>query len=863
MNGNITTAPLGGNRNIKTKPLFQYDYGQVLKIVGVALPAAYEVHFSNQLHGVATTQIGNADGVIIPDIYLTTGEPVYAWIYLHTGTDDGETEYTITIPVIQRASISDQEPTPVQQDVITQAIAALNTAVEQTAQDVQDATEAKQDAEEAAGNAYESAVAAAQSAANAGTYAGQAQSAQAASELAQQKAEEAQTGAQTAKWAAESAQTAAEAAQAGAVAARTGAETAQAWAVAARSGAEAAQHAAEAARDEITGLSATANTLPAGSQATASYADGTLTLGIPQGAKGDIGATPDLTIGTVSTLPAGSSATASITGTAEQPILNLGIPKGDQGDDTPAGGLKGQVLAKASDTDHDTEWIYVAPVIKSTASGTIASFSDGAEMPVDEVTAQINPVQDLHGYENPWPAGGGKNLCIHYTDRQSNSGITYTPALDGIEIRGTATGPSYSWDNTHEGFENSLIKLSAGTYTFSSNASPGDGQAQGYIVFMGQTESGTNINNIVLTATTLKRTVTFSENVGIYYGIYVANGITVNLTVKLQIESGSTATAWTPYANICPITGFDGLTVTRTGKNMINPSKLVYSAGGNNVWYEIHLPPDTDFVFSTDSIITGLYVAYSDADEMPSILGTGWTEITHKYNITSLRFNSGSHKWYRLMTYEVNGVIRDRLYQLELGSTATDYESYAGNTYDITLPTEAGTVYGGELTVNADGSGSLVVDRASVDLGTLTDSSDGGWKYITNDGTPYFRVYLTEKRPGLNMICSVYGTSQTTGTGSLADKKIGASANDERVYLRDSAYTDLNTFISAMSGVQLVYELATPIAYTLTAPQITTLLGQNNLWHDANGDISVGYKANTKLYIDGKIAELVAQIVNS
>lgn len=50
-----------------------------------------------------------------------------------------------------------------------------------------------------------------------------------------------------------------------------------------------------------------------------------------KGAKGDTGATPNLTIGTVSTLNPGQSATASITGTAENPVLNLGIPKGDQG----------------------------------------------------------------------------------------------------------------------------------------------------------------------------------------------------------------------------------------------------------------------------------------------------------------------------------------------------------------------------------------------------------------------------------------------------------------------------------------------------------------------------------------------------
>lgn len=49
-------------------------------------------------------------------------------------------------------------------------------------------------------------------------------------------------------------------------------------------------------------------------------------------AQGPAGATPNLTIGTVSTLPAGSLATATLTGTAENPVLNLGLPKGVDGD---------------------------------------------------------------------------------------------------------------------------------------------------------------------------------------------------------------------------------------------------------------------------------------------------------------------------------------------------------------------------------------------------------------------------------------------------------------------------------------------------------------------------------------------------
>lgn len=50
-----------------------------------------------------------------------------------------------------------------------------------------------------------------------------------------------------------------------------------------------------------------------------------------KGEKGDTGATPDIRIGTVTTLPAGSDATASMSGTAENPLLNLGIPKGADG----------------------------------------------------------------------------------------------------------------------------------------------------------------------------------------------------------------------------------------------------------------------------------------------------------------------------------------------------------------------------------------------------------------------------------------------------------------------------------------------------------------------------------------------------
>ena len=62
---------------------------------------------------------------------------------------------------------------------------------------------------------------------------------------------------------------------------------------------------------------------------TVTYTDGTSwTSDSIRGAKGETGATPNLTVGTVTTLPAGQDATADIGGTPENPVLNFGIPKG-------------------------------------------------------------------------------------------------------------------------------------------------------------------------------------------------------------------------------------------------------------------------------------------------------------------------------------------------------------------------------------------------------------------------------------------------------------------------------------------------------------------------------------------------------
>lgn len=71
------------------------------------------------------------------------------------------------------------------------------------------------------------------------------------------------------------------------------------------------------------------------------------------GKDGAPGKTPNLTIGTVTTLEAGQNATASMGGTAESPVLNLGIPRGAKGEPGQGGSVDIVTSVSAESTDNE------------------------------------------------------------------------------------------------------------------------------------------------------------------------------------------------------------------------------------------------------------------------------------------------------------------------------------------------------------------------------------------------------------------------------------------------------------------------------------------------------------------------------
>ena len=217
METKIIKAVFGNQKSIVTIPRMQYDYGQVIDVVDISLPATFEARFSNQPTGESVRVIGENQQVAVPDKLLENAGFVWCYITVHDEVTDGRTMYTMRIPVKPASERTDAEPTPVQQDIITQAIAMVNTAVDTTSQKASEASDSADRAEQAADGieAYvERAESAQQAAESARDIALEAKvSAQASAATASEKASEAINSATTASQSALTAETASESAQ--------------------------------------------------------------------------------------------------------------------------------------------------------------------------------------------------------------------------------------------------------------------------------------------------------------------------------------------------------------------------------------------------------------------------------------------------------------------------------------------------------------------------------------------------------------------------------------------------------------------------------------------------------------------------
>lgn len=213
-------------------------------------------------------------------------------------------------------------------------------------------------------------------------------------------------------------------------------------------------------------------------------------------------------------------------------------------------------------------------VILRTASGSPAFFSDGyAGADLRKLAVTIQPVQDLHGYDTPWPPGGSKNLLDVGAPRTvTDHGVTFTILSNGTVI---ANGQN---DNTNASSLQFNFPLEPGEYTLSGCPSGGSAGNSYSIIKWAPHYTGTQ-RDIGNGATF---TVPDDEDVGSpwIFRIAIESGYSAdNLLFKPMVRPSQTSGTFVPYSNICPVTGRSSVTVTRTGENGSSPQTVTVSTG--------------------------------------------------------------------------------------------------------------------------------------------------------------------------------------------------------------------------------------------------------------------------------------------
>ena len=497
-----------------------------------------------------------------------------------------------------------------------------------------------------------------------------------------------------------------------------------------------------------------------------------------------------------------------------------------------------------------------APVIIDTASGSIASFPDGADdMPMKQIVGEIVPVQDLNGYDNPWPAGGGKNM-IDSSTNIAGSIITSTGGKNDVSD------------------QNISITLFIPVEPSTTYTQSGCGNVNAYASKRGAEYSSEDLSTFTQSIDGQYADGTFTTGANTHY--VRLNVLTANAGTCM-LEKGSTKTTYAPYSNICPISGWTVANVTRTGKNLFagdirggyieTSHKIAQYSQTGNAWKLAVMPckPNSTYTVSFDGTVTRNVFAYINEEPATGVATYGDTSTVAQTKTITTGANAKYVICYFWNTNSDTGTQPN--VQIELGSTATSYSPYTGTTLPITWQSH-GTKYDGYFTINEDGSVKLMSSAVSRHFSDLTWTANASYANTFNGEGFTTRKARIDGSNANGCYCDSYKwyTSSEVGTSSggiaLANASSGTLAAMTRIYVKDTRFSTKDEFVASFATYDplVVCPAQTPITYTLSDVTIlNTLLGQNNVWCDT-GSVECLYRADTRLYIDKKLAALVAAL---
>ena len=525
---------------------------------------------------------------------------------------------------------------------------------------------------------------------------------------------------------------------------------------------------------------------------------------------------------------------------------------GQDGVGVPSGGTTGQVLKKKSNTDYDTEWGDQSGLVLSvngktgavvldsedldhngepiadilgtsvTDTGSIVTFEDAVGgHPLRQLTLAIEPVQDLNGYGNPWPAGGGKNIAHD---------VTYTSASTQyhVVIAGTfsiISGKRYVFSFTTPNTGERVYRQSPSTLGFSSLSGYSFTCDGGRKSFYGTASSDTTLTNVSI--------VCKQDNDSI------AVGLCSEFMIEEVEDTVTTPSDYAPYSNICPISGWTEAKVTRTGENLFNKSTVT---DGSRLSSTGGAYSDTAYYYSAPIAVEA---GKTYTKNSPSI------DAYHRfcaYRTTSM----GNDSFIRKVDDSNSVTIADGENYIRICGLKTEKDTtrvnLASSVETLTIDLN-GTRYGGVLDVL---TGVMTLTHVSTTFNSAT-----GWSYksaATEPGvfsktiTPHYKKYLYgATAPDSALMCDTLKTAFKSGgyNDVLVNGLTAYSGGDTVNYIfylcpENRGFTtvsELDNWLSA-NPLQVVYELETPQTVQLTAQQVSSLLGTNVLFADT-GNVTV------------------------
>jgi len=592
-------------------------------------------------------------------------------------------------------------------------------------------------------------------------------------------------------------------------------------------------------------------------------------------------------------------------------------------------------------------------------SGNPITVLDAIDANAVELSVDIEPVQDLHGYDHPWVGGAGKNkLPMTVADIKSANtsgtwsgnaytvnGVTFTIQTDsdgnvtGIKANGTASG-------TADFVLAKDFSVTSGEYIL--NGTPSGGGSSAYRMYITASGDTTFDNGSGTSALTLGLVTRVACRI---VSGYNAQNLMFYPMIRLSTETDS---SFAPYSNICPISAVtesiniwdEEWEVGNIDDNGQNASSSTEMRSKNYV----KVFPDTAYYYKQNSSHTTRWFRVFYYDKNKTFISKseqqGSTERTTPSNCYYVRFaiygtfednnisinypstdtqyhayhepqieiqrvgvNQWDEEWEvgllmddgsvssassarrttsfipvkpettyrevspstayagRIAYYDSNkskisvdtngvdsttktfttpqncyfvrisfgssyGTTYNHDISVNYPSTDTQYNAYQGETYIIKT---GQNVYGGTLDAT---TGKMVVTHGYVDLGDLTytkatDSTSGNTIFYSNilDGKP------SGSRTGLEGMCSAYNVVATDyryiNDGECSVGNAVSSTTKCGIVLRNDQYTSASDFKTAVTGQQLVYELATPQTINLTPTQIKMLKGTNTVSSNA------------------------------